>query len=377
MKQKVMLIADELRTLQAGTEGQMLVLHRGLQAAGWHSELAVLRGAESVRGAWPGPVREIGISRMASPVAWWRAWQFARRLRREGFALVHIFFNDAAMLLPPFLATAGIRVIVARRDMGFWYTSMKLRALRLARRFVHQVTANSRAVAKEVASREGYREQAIAVIYNGVAPGPAPTEHPAGDRLAIGIVANIRPVKRLGDAIQAFARIASRHTDVDLEIVGGGDYAELAALADSLGVSQRVHFVGARQDVRERLSRYAVCVLTSASEGLSNAIIEYQLAGRAVVCTDTGGNPELVEHGRTGMLYPVGDIDTLAGHLDRLLGDNRLRASMGAAGRQRAEAIFAPSVMIRRHESLYRAVISGHENPVAAISDGAGEQRWN
>ena len=377
MKQKVMLIADELRTLHAGTEGQMLVLHKGLQAAGWHSELAVLRGADKVRSVWPGPVRELGISRIASPLAWWRAWRFARELRREDFALAHIFFNDAAILLPPFLATAGVRVIVARRDMGFWYTSMKLRALRLARRFVHQVTANSRAVATEVASREGYREQAIAVIYNGVSPGPAPADGRAGGRLAIGIVANIRPVKRLGDAIQAFARIASRHTDVDLEIVGGGDYTELAALANSLEVRQRVHFMGARQDVRERLSRYAICLLTSESEGLSNAIIEYQLAGRAVVCTDTGGNPELVQHGHTGMLYPVGDIDTLAGHLDRLLGDATLQASMGAAGRQRAEAIFAPSVMIRRHELLYRAVIGGHENPVAAINDGASEQRWN
>jgi L-malate glycosyltransferase len=364
MKQKVMLVADELRTLQAGTEGQMLVLHQGLQAAGWHSELAVLRGAESVRAAWPGPVRELGITRMTSPVAWWRAWRFARRLRREGFALVHVYFNDAAVLLPPFLRLAGLKVVVSRRDMGFWYTAGTLRALRLVRRFVDRVVANSQAVADSVAVAEGYDSGKITVIYNGVWPVSTDDADP-GARPAkpvIGLVANIRPVKRIEDAVAAFARVATNHPAAVLEIVGGGDATALIAQADMLGVGDRVHFAGRVTDVQSRLRQYAFCVLTSESEGLSNAIIEYSLAGRAVICSDTGGNPELVVHGETGLLYPMGDVEALATGMDRLLSDPGLCEQMGRAGRRRSAKLFAPAAMIAAHESLYRQLLGAHSS---------------
>jgi L-malate glycosyltransferase len=364
MKQKVMLVADELRTLQAGTEGQMLVLHQGLQAAGWHSELAVLRGAESVRAAWPGPVRELGITRMTSPLAWWRAWRFARRLRREGFALVHVYFNDAAVLLPPFLRLAGLKVVVSRRDMGFWYTAGTLRALRLVRRFVDRVVANSQAVADSVAVAEGYDSGKITVIYNGVWPVSTDDADP-GARPAkpvIGLVANIRPVKRIEDAVAAFARVATNHPAAVLEIVGGGDATALIAQADMLGVGDRVHFAGRVTDVQSRLRQYAFCVLTSESEGLSNAIIEYSLAGRAVICSDTGGNPELVVHGETGLLYPMGDVEALATDMDRLLSDPGLCEQMGRAGRRRSAKLFAPAAMIAAHESLYRQLLGAHSS---------------
>jgi L-malate glycosyltransferase len=364
MKQKVMLVADELRTLQAGTEGQMLVLHQGLQAAGWHSELAVLRGAESVRAAWPGPVRELGITRMTSPVAWWRAWRFARRLRHEGFALVHVYFNDAAVLLPPFLRLAGLKVVVSRRDMGFWYTAGTLRALRLVRRFVDRVVANSQAVADSVAVAEGYDSGRITVIYNGVWPVSTddadPDARPA--KPGIGLVANIRPVKRIEDAVAAFARVATNHPAAVLEIVGGGDATALIAQADMLGVGDRVHFAGRVTDVQSRLRQYAFCVLTSESEGLSNAIIEYSLAGRAVICSDTGGNPELVVHGETGLLYPMGDVEALATDMDRLLSDPGLCEQMGRAGRRRSAKLFAPAAMIAAHESLYRQLLGAHSS---------------
>ena len=369
MKQKVMLIADELRTLQAGTEGQMLVLHKGLQAAGWHSELAVLRGADNVRPTWPGPVREIGITRMASPVAWWRAWRFGRRLRREGYALAHVYFNDAAVLLPPFLRLAGLKVVVSRRDMGFWYTTGTLRALRIVRGFVDRVVANSLAVADSVAVAEGYDSRNITVIYNGVWPvsiGDAyPVARPA--KPVIGLVANIRPVKRIEDAVAAFARIASNHPAAVLEVVGGGDPTALEAEADKLGVGDRVHFAGRVTDVRSRLQQYAFCVLTSESEGLSNAIIEYSLAGRAVICSETGGNPELVVHGETGLLYPMGDVEALAMEMDKLLSDPELCEQMGRAGRRRSTELFAPASMISAHEALYRELLE-HRSSDGVVS---------
>ena len=342
----------------------MLVLHQGLQAAGWHTELAVLRRADSVRPAWPGPVRELGISRMASPVAWWRAWHFARRLRREGYTLAHVYFNDAAVLLPPFLRLAGLKVVVSRRDMGFWYTTGTLGALRLVRRFVDRVVANSQAVADSVALVEGYDAEKITVIYNGVWPACAGDADPVAvpAKPVIGLVANIRAVKRIEDAVAAFARIAKNHPAAVLEIVGGGDATALMAQAEMLGVGDRVRFAGRVTDVQSRLQQYVFCVLTSESEGLSNAIIEYALAGRAVICSETGGNPELVVHGETGLLYPVRDVEALAMHMDRLLSDPALCEQMGEAGRRRSKRLFAPAGMISAHEALYRELLECHSS---------------
>jgi len=354
-----MLIADQLKHVQAGTESQMLMLFNGLRSAGWQVELTVLRGADTIRRIWPAPVRELRVDRMSSPASWWRALRFALQTRRSGFRVVHIFLNDAAILLPPFLAMAGITVIVARRDMGFWYTAAKLRALRITRRFVSKVVANSHAVAASVVAHEGYSPSSIAVIYNGVEAGDF-HKSPNGvnsESLRIGLVANIRPVKRIDDAVAGLGRVASKYPDVVLEIVGDGDATALEEQAARLELSDRVRFVGRQTDIQSRLSRYSICLLTSESEGLSNAIIEYLMAERAVICTDAGGNSEIVEHGRTGLLFPVGDVDMLATHLDTLLGDAALRKQIGEAGRKRAEELFASAKMIEKHELLYRDIL--------------------
>lgn len=366
--ERVALVADQLLHLKAGTEGQMRALFLGLRDAGWAPQLFVLRGAEPLRADWPGPVEEIGITRMASPVAWWRAWQFARHLRRDGVRVAHLFFNDTSVLLPPLLKAAGVRVIVSRRDMGFWYTPGTLRILRFVGRWVDRVIANSEAVKANVVAAEGIDAGRIEVIYNGVDPGRPAGDLPPGKPI-IGLVANIRPVKRIQDAIAALARLSARHPDAMLEIVGGGDPDALRAQAEALGVGDRVRFAGQVDDPRSRLADYAVCLLTSESEGLSNAVIEYLLAGRAVICSETGGNPELVQHGETGLLYPVGDVDELARQLDRLLADEALRRRLGQAGRRRAEQLFDPHRMVERHVQLYLSVIGGQA--VARKAGGA------
>lgn len=354
-----MLVADELRHLQAGTESQMLLLHEGLTAAGWHSELTVLRRSESVREQWPGPVRDLNIFRILSFGAFWRAWRFARRLRQEGFSVAHIYFNDAAVLLPFFLRLSGLKVVVSRRDMGFWYTPRTLLALRFVRRFVDSVVANCKAVACNVAREERFDSEQIRVIYNGVScphygeVGKAALQQEP----VIGVVANIRPIKRLEDAIAAFARISDKHGGAILEIVGGGDSGPLQAQAAELGIVNRIRFVGRVTDIRSRLHRYAVCILTSESEGLSNALIEYMLSGCAIVCSDTGGNSELVVDGASGFLYPVGDTVTLARKIDQLLSDSRLREAMGEAARMRAESMTQLSAMVDGHTTLYTRLL--------------------
>jgi len=359
---RVAYIADHIAHWNAGTERQMLLLGTGLAAAGWSVPLIVLRGSPAAfDGRWPGSVEQAHVGSLASPRAWLRAISIARRLRRDRYRVAHLFFNDSSLLMPPILRLFGIRVVVARRDMGFWYTRNKLRLLRLIQPAVDMVVANSRAVAEHVRSEEGYPRAKIGVFYNGLITGDVThRSHDVGPvaGAVIGLVANIRPVKRIDVAIDAFAMIAERHPSTCLTIVGGGDPSELQALAARRGVAGRVIFAGQVADPTEQVAGFSIALLTSESEGFSNAMMEYMHAAKPVICTDSGGNPELVEDGVSGFLCAVGDSEAIARRLDQLLADPVACRRMGQAARQRVTALCDPDVMLERHAVLYQRLSS-------------------
>jgi glycosyltransferase involved in cell wall biosynthesis len=362
MTGRVAYIADHIAHWNAGTERQMLLLGNGLAAAGWTVPLIVLRGsAAAFDGRWPGTVTAADVGSLASPRAWLRAISIARRLRRDGFPVAHLFFNDVAILMPFVLRLFGIRVVVARRDMGFWLTPNTLRVLRILRPAVSMVVANSRAVAQWVHDREGYPREKIGVFYNGLIVGEAGRAGQDADPVAgpvIGLVANIRPVKRVDVAIEAFALIADRHPSARLSIVGDGDPAELRALAARLGVAQRVEFAGRVADAGRHIAGFTIALLTSESEGFSNALMEYMQVGKPVICTDGGGNAELIEDGHCGYLCPVGDSAAIARRLDQLLADPAACRRMGQAARRRVTALCDPDLMLERHAVLYQRLSS-------------------
>jgi glycosyltransferase involved in cell wall biosynthesis len=128
--------------------------------------------------------------------------------------------------------------------------------------------------------------------------------------------------------------------------------------AADLGVADRVRFAGVRNDIPRLLNAMAVVALPSRTEACSMSIIEAMAMGRPVVATRAGGNPELVEHGVTGLLTNR-TPQSLAEALSAILTDSSLRARMGAAGRQRAAALFSASAMAENMVSLYSRVL-GH-----------------
>ena len=155
----------------------------------------------------------------------------------------------------------------------------------------------------------------------------------------VGIVANVKPIKRIDTLVEAFAIVTEQRPDARLVVVGdtmsdgsGRTLEALKAMASRLGIADRVVFTGRVADPRPYILRFAVAVLCSESEGFSNAIIEYMQARRPVVCTDTGGNPELVKDGYNGFLVPVGDSIGLADRIVRLLSDHDLARRIGEAG---------------------------------------------
>ena len=357
MTGRVAFFADHIAHWNAGTERQLLLLGTELSKLGWSVPLYVLKGSDAVyNGSWPDEVVNLDASRVSSPTTWSCVLSACRREAKEGASAAHCFFNDTSIVVPPMSRIAGLPVIVSRRDMGFWYTPAILKLLKMVRRSVTTVVANCEAVRDSVCENEGFQHDSVEVIYNGIAEVNFPSRDLIDDRLVIGIVANIRPIKRMEDAIRAFASVGRDYPTAVLRIIGGGDPMALQQLATDLDVAESVEFPGQSDNPADEVSRFSIAMLTSESEGLSNAIIEYMLAGVPVLCTDTGGNAELVLHNETGFLAHVGDTEELGVLLRQLLADGDLRDRLGSAAKSRVQALCSTDTMVTSHTQLYERV---------------------
>jgi glycosyltransferase involved in cell wall biosynthesis len=246
--------------------------------------------------------------------------------------------------------------------MGYWYTPMLSRGLRLTGKFVTGALTNSRAVAELTSRTEHIPAERVHVVYNGYLSESSDMKSETIPELAqlkdegaviVGLVANIRPIKRIGDLIDAVALLTDTCPDLQVVIIGGGDNSCLRAQATEAGLQGRIHFLGARPNVKSCLAYFDLAVLCSESEGFSNAVVEYMQAGLPVVCTATGGNPEAVTDGETGYLYPVGNVVALARLLELLYKDGGERRRMGSLAKVKAEGSYSIDKMVQAHQAIY------------------------
>ena len=167
------------------------------------------------------------------------------------------------------------------------------------------------------------------------------------------------------ELLRALALVKREIPNVRLLIVGadalavhGGSFtAELKALARELGVEDRVIFTGGRSDVPDIMAACDVFTMPSFEEPFGLVFLEAMAMQRPVVSLDNGGTPEVIEHGRSGLLAPPGDVSTLAAHVVTLLKDPELRARMGAYGRTRVLEYFNTQRMARDAGEAYEAVM--------------------
>ena len=223
-----------------------------------------------------------------------------------------------------------------------------------------RVVCVSRATSEFVRRRAGI--PAAAVVYNGV-PEPV-TTHPGlqtelrlRGREMIATSARLAEGKGVKTLLRAAPLIAAKRPDASFVVIGGGELeGALMTLTKQLGVADRTHFVGWRDDVARALKGASVFVHASRlGEGMPNAVLEAMMAGLPVVATDVGGTREAVIDGETGFLVPVRDPAAVADRVVRLLGDPELAKAMGAKGLARARELFSIEAMVARYEQLYRA----------------------
>jgi glycosyltransferase involved in cell wall biosynthesis len=227
------------------------------------------------------------------------------------------------------------------------------------------VVAVAEFVRRETVELFKVRSSKVRMIPNAVSPARMkPSRGCAAGRQALGIPRRARVILSLGAMswekdplghLAISARVLQEIPDAVHLFVGDGPLrsrAERAARA--LGIAQRTRFLGSRGDVPDLMAASDLLLLASAVEGMPGGAIEAGIVGLPVVGYAIGGVPEVVLDGVTGRLAPAGDPEGLARAAIELLGDQRMRRSMGAAAGERCRSLFTMEAVAPRYLELYR-----------------------
>jgi sugar transferase (PEP-CTERM/EpsH1 system associated) len=244
--------------------------------------------------------------------------------------------------------------------------------------FVSHYIALSRDLEGYLVERVGVRAAKVAQIYNGVdaarfrsATGPSPIEgcpFRRPEHWLVGTVGRMQTVKDQTLLARAFIRALeidpSLKARLRLIMIGDGPLrVEALNLLDQAGVADLAWLPGERHDVPDILRGLDCFVLPSLAEGISNTILEAMASGLPVIATDVGGNPELVEVGRTGRLVPAGDPEAMARALIDYANSPEQALAAGQAGRAAVERRFSMEAMVGAYQGLYDRLLFGPARP--------------
>jgi glycosyltransferase involved in cell wall biosynthesis len=289
-------------------------------------------------------------------------WRFIRFLRQQQIEVVQLQFPDSTYFGAPLAKLAGVRCVLrTRRNTGYWMTPGHRRMGRIMSRFVDGTIANSEACRQAVIEQEGARPESVHVIPNGInIENFAESENSGPPRNAhrrVGVLANLRPVKRLDLFIKSAAILAATFPDVEFQIAGEGEcHTSLIQQIDDLQLRSRVQLLGSVRDVAGFVSGLDVAVLCSEAEGVSNAVLEYMAAARAIAATQGAVDPCLVQHRRTGLIAENETPKALAAAIAELLTNVDYSSQLGIAARRAVEANFRRTKESERYTSIYMQV---------------------
>lgn len=326
-----------------------------------------------------------------------RVRELRRVLREDPPDLVHTTIFEADLIGR--LAAAGLGVPVTTSLVNTSYDGVRLedpnvRRWRLAaarridgwtaRHLTDHFHAITRTVAESATMSLGIPPERITVIPRGRDPerlGRRTEERRARARTALGLAADDEVLlsvgrqefqKGQGTLLEAMSRLRDRAV---LLIAGrtGNATEALRTSMETLGLGDRVRFLGHRSDVPDLLAAADVFVFPSVYEGFGGALIEAMGLGLPVVASDLPALREVVEPDGSALLVPPGDAGRLAESMTRLLSDEALRARLGARGRERFLERYTIEGVSRRMADLFRAVASGGER--APAGDAVRERR--
>ena len=361
---RVLLLIDEMEV--GGSQRQVAAIASGLDRRRFEAHVGYFRRSSH----FVELLRAEGIPVYAipkrSPIDLGFVWRLFRLLRSGQYDVVHCFSFTAELwtaLVLPFCRRAAL--VTSIRGIYDWYAPWQWRVKRIISRRSRRVVANSKAAARYSQVSGGLDGDSISVVYNGLAEGQAPGAGSAEVRASLGVlpeqilalfVGRVVADKGLNCLVQACTLLGGDSRRIAVRLVGDGPLrATLEGAIATAGLQEVIQFVGERRDVQNLLLAADVFVLPSLRESLSNALLEAMAAGVAVIASDAGGNPELVEDGATGLLFVTGDANELAVGLRRLIADPEYRRRLAASGQASARASFGYQRMCEEMQRIYLA----------------------
>lgn len=349
---------------RSGAEKQLTLLATHLPREEFSVQVAVLTREGPYRDKLVAagiPVTNINKRFKCDPVAYWKLRKLISDWRPDVLHTWLFAANSYGRL------AAGPRppcpIVVSERCVDSWKSGWQLWLDRRLAKRTTRLVGNSQSVANFYRDL-GLPPDKLAVVPNGIdlpeIAASARAELRRELRIpeqchVIGFVGRLARQKRVKDLIWAFELIRVLQREVVFVIAGDGpERAGLEQFAHNLEIGSRVKFLGHRDDAQRLLPALDVFWLASDFEGLSNSIMEAMAAGLPVVASDIPPNRELVVHGQTGYLAPVGDRVAFAQLTERLLVDPSLAGQFGSAGRQRIANEFSVARMVEGYSNIYR-----------------------
>lgn len=322
------------------------------------------------KGEFPRALRQKGLPYFEVPGRRWNDLpgimvNLVRLLRRERFDIVHTHMLQGTLIGQAAARLARIPIRLVTRH----YTDEVLRGRPVVRRLEqYSMRKATRVIAVSGAVRDrlirgGVPEAKVQVILNGIdlsvfdnaaLDKPLPWPEAWNRCFLIGCVGGLFPEKGHASLLRAMATVIRSKPNARLVIVGDGpEGASLERLAAELGIERCVLLCGFRRDVMAMLPHVHLYVHPSLSESFGVSILEAMAARKAVIATKTGGIPEVVVAGETGIVVRPRDISALSESILELASTPQLARRMGDNGRRRVEEQFDIHRSVEACEALY------------------------
>lgn len=372
-KIRIAYLIDTISSDKAGTEKQLLNIVNQINKNMFEVVLVCLHETRWMReNSIPVRCINLGYKGIFKTNIFGVVRRLAALIDQEKFDIMQTFFEESiyvALLGRTFSRHKPV-LLSSRRDLGLGvdepFYHMFFKGIKpLVMKLYDGIVVNAEAVKGHVIRYEAVRASKVAVILNGLDIPESLQEMPSTMQahpgsIWIGIVANLKPIKRIDLFIDALACLKHRFEDVNIHGIVLGDGHLLGMLeskAKESGIGDRLHLAGACSNVNDYLQHIDIGVLCSDKEGLSNAILEYMANGLPVVATAVGGNSELVD-GRNGICVPPGDATAIADALAVLIGSPELRKTMGDQSLQKVRNNHVWSKVMPQWENFYTSLVT-------------------
>ena len=368
---------------RSGAEKQMVLLAAGLPKDRFEVRVCTL----TRNGPLEDDLHQAGIPIISIGKRWkidpWAYFRLKTAIREFQPDLVHTWLFAANSYGRKAAIACGVpKIIAAERCVDPWKTWLHFRIDQALAKKTDRIFTNSTGVV-DFYAKHGFDPKQWTIIPNGVElPEPIPTGPVEkseilrelgipfeGTPVLIGIVARLWPQKRIKEAIWSSDTLKFMKTNFHTIIFGDGPERErLLRYRDSLGLTDRVHFPGHRNDVSRFFPHFDLLWCSSEYEGQSNSILEAMSHGIPVVASDIPGNRDLVVDGTTGALVPEFGEDfrrRRSMYVEKslpLLDDPMMRRRVGEAAKNRIRTEFSVELMIRRYAQAYDELLNGNDS---------------